>query len=455
MSRRTTRTKSKNPPRAPRKPRAQQPVQVVYPQRSAKVASNNAPKRQAEGLFSGIGMGLGGLIGGPAGAAIGGAAGNLLAQITGFGEYKLQNNVLAPHALSSADSLHGINGSALTIKNRDTTGGTVIARKEYITDIITSSSANTFKIQNFFINPAQAGTFSWLSQIADNYEEWAIEGMIFEFRSTSSDALNSTNTALGTVIMATDYNAATPNFVSKVEMEDYAYGQSAKPSVNQFHFIECAHRQSVSSILYCRPGSVPSGQDQRLYDWGNFQIATTGFQGTSVNIGELWVHYQVALLKPKLFSSLGLGIDYFHYANLTGVTAAAPFGTVASATETSMSNIDITMSATTITFPISQLIQTFMVIGKWFQASAAVTYPTLTATNCTIASNFSTSAGALTANASTSPNTAETSISFMRLTQISTSGNGLVPTLAYSAGSSISGSAVVELFVIQIPNGAN
>ena len=42
-----------------------------------------------------------------------------------------------------------------------------------------------------------------------------------------------------------------------------------------------------------------------------FTIATQGFQGTNVNIGELWVTYQVTLLKPKLYASLGKYNDYF------------------------------------------------------------------------------------------------------------------------------------------------
>lgn len=54
----------------------------------------------------------------------------------------------------------------------------------------------------------------------------------------SADALNSVNTALGQVIMATDYNAANPPFGQKSEMENYEFGQSCKPSESQIHPIE-------------------------------------------------------------------------------------------------------------------------------------------------------------------------------------------------------------------------
>ena len=62
--------------------------------------------------------------------------------------------------------------------------------------------------------------------------------MLFEFRTMSADALNSVNTALGQVIMATDYNAANPPFGQKSEMENYEFGQSCKPSESQIHPIE-------------------------------------------------------------------------------------------------------------------------------------------------------------------------------------------------------------------------
>ena len=73
----------------------------------------------------------------------------------------------------------------------------------------------------------------------------------------SADALNSVNTALGQVIMATDYNAANPPFAQKSEMENYEYGQSAKPSESAIHPIECARLQTTISELYTRAGAVP------------------------------------------------------------------------------------------------------------------------------------------------------------------------------------------------------
>jgi len=53
-----------------------------------------------------------------------------------------------------------------------------------------------------------------------------------------------------------------------------------------------------------------------MYDLCNFQIATMGFQGTSVNIGELYITYQVSLRKPKLYAALG---SYQNFAQFSSI----------------------------------------------------------------------------------------------------------------------------------------
>ena len=172
-------------------------------------------------------------------------------------------------------------------------------------DIITSSTPGDFKIDAYNIQPGLPASFPWLSQIAANYEQYSLEGIVYQFKSTSANALNSVNTALGSVMLATNYDVSDPPFVSKSEMLNYEYSSSCKPSESVLHMIECDPKQSVLTELYTRTGELPSGKDLKFYDLGKFQIATVGFQGTSVNIGELHVTYQVRLLKPKLFSTLG------------------------------------------------------------------------------------------------------------------------------------------------------
>lgn len=182
-------------------------------------------------------------------------------------------------------------------------GGDVhIAHREYIGQVATDGVA--FATQYTLpINPGMAQTFPWLSQFAASYEEYEFVGLVFEFISTSSNALDSQNTALGSVMMATQYNANNPPFTSMQTMLQYDKVLSTKPSNSAIHAVECAPRRTVLPEMYVRTQDVP-GQDKRLYDLGVFQICTVG-QQTGCEIGQLWVNYQVKLRKPKLGGFLG------------------------------------------------------------------------------------------------------------------------------------------------------
>lgn len=214
--------------------------------------------------------------------------------VSGKGAYQIKRNVL-------------YEGAAIPemYNARRDDGAVVIRHSEYICDVISSSTAGAFANQSFPLNPGLAQTFEYLAQLAANFTEYRIEGMLIEFRTRSVDALNSTNTALGSVYIATQYNSLEPDFSSKAEMSSYQYCNNCKPSESMIHIIECDPKQTAIEHLYIRTGAVPSSADIRLYDLGRLQIATQGMQAASVNIGELHVTYQVALYKPRLYESLG------------------------------------------------------------------------------------------------------------------------------------------------------
>lgn len=185
-------------------------------------------------------------------------------------------------------------------------GGTIIRHREYLGDIVSSATANTFNIQSYPLNPAQQATFPWLSPIARQYEEYMVNGILFEFKSTCSDAIaSSNNLALGNIMMASQYDPLNPPFISAVQMLNYEYAQSCKVSESALHMIECDPRQSPLTHLYTRPGTLVANADLRLYDFATFYVASSGLQGTSINLGQLWVTYEFILFKPKVsFSDL-------------------------------------------------------------------------------------------------------------------------------------------------------
>lgn len=319
-----------------------------------------------------LGTQWGGYLGAKGGEFLGGAAQQLLSTLTGFGDYSVKSNVLLAPELP-------------TIINDSVKGGITFRHKEYLRDIITSGTAGAFNLDSYLLNPGNSKTFPWLSQVAQNFEQYSLEGVIFEFRSMSADALNSTNTALGTVIMATNYDSLDTNFKGKGEMENYEWGMSCKPSVNMLHPIECAPRQTSITELYVLDGPVPSGADPRLYHWGNMQIATTGFQGTSVNIGELWVTYQVRLLKGRIFQAIGLEIGTYIASNAV-YTNALPLGPNLDSYVVDLDTIGMIIDPANrnIGFPINGVRKAYVVYIQWTGTIAAYTFPSYTLTDCTM-----------------------------------------------------------------------
>lgn len=196
-----------------------------------------------------------------------------------------------------------------------TDGSIVISHKEYIRDIRSGPNFNgkEFHAQSFRLNPGDANTFPWLAQISSNFQQYRFEGLCFHFKSMSGDALTSTNTALGSVIMSTIYDAVQESPTSKQEMENTEYAQSIKPSQTATHFIECAKSKSTLTELYVNQNPTKQKGDPRFYDFGKFTIATEGMQAANTVLGELWVSYQIRLFKPQTWDALGRDVGVFHY----------------------------------------------------------------------------------------------------------------------------------------------
>lgn len=270
------------------------------------------------GIMKGAGAIAGGLMGGLPGATKGLSAGAALSSALGFGDYKVRVNSLIHPSMDDQVPNVGNGRGSIRVRHR-----------EYLGDVFGSKNFHNLSYQ---INPANQNTFPWLSQIALNFEQWRPLGMIFEFRTMSSDTQISTSTALGTVVLATEYNSLAPGFVSKQSMENSQFVVSTKPSCSVMHPIECDLSQTPNQPLYVRLPSSSSG-DARLYDLGNFQIATQGMLVDDSNQGELWLSYDIEFYKPIIGSVSGTQVQFGHaYQNQTvgDCSSNYPFGSPAS-----------------------------------------------------------------------------------------------------------------------------
>lgn len=338
----------------------------VYARKKKYTAEQLAKKKEYKQTFA--------YRGGQLGKQLGTIGGQLLQHFIGRGAYRVKNNsLLRNNGNPDMPKIINVNSSKYP-------GGVLFRKSEYLGDVI-SAGSNTFHVQNFNVNPALSNTFPWLAQCAANFEQYEIIGMYFEYRSMSADALNSTNTALGQVILAADYNAGNANFSTKHEMENYEGAISVKPSESVRYFLECAKSQSPLSCLYTRSGEVPEGEDIKTYDLCNFQIATNGLQhSTPVNLGELWISYEIVCFKTKLFDSLNNNcLNYM--ARSTNYSSLLPFKDFNQFATSNTLKIELT--DTTITFPKAYFRKKYFIQVGWYTTGAAVTvvYPTVTPTN--------------------------------------------------------------------------
>jgi len=294
--------------------------------------------------------------------------------ITGFGDYKVEGNSLMTGGIDPPTVVNSVNS-----------GGVIIRHREYLQDI---SASTPFSLLTFPINPGQLSTFPWLSSIAAHFEQYKFRGLLFEFKSLSSDAVLSTATssALGSIVMATQYNALSPPFPNKFVMENYEFANSSKPSISFIHPVECKRVDTTIVELYTRTGAPQVNSDLRLYDLGNFSIAAVGMQASTGIAGELWCTYEIEFLKPKIenpTNSTDL-VDHIHLAG--GILGSAIFiGAIMDPTST----LNGATSSTNYFFPENISQGRFMLFFEVNGTASIVAAGSRTLTNCVSVNLFS------------------------------------------------------------------
>ncbi len=320
-----------------------------------------------EALILGGGA-LGGTIGGPEGAMIGSKAGALLSKITGMGDYTIKKNSLLTNGATFGNDSRSVR----------------ITHHEYLGDVTASTS---FESTSYPINPGLAYSFPWLAQLSSPFQQYQIHGMVFYYRPTSAE-WSGNGQALGTVIMGTQYNIHKPPFGSKIEMENYQFSVSGKPSAQIMHPVECDPKDSVLSELYIRSGGIEDEkEDLRFFDFANFQVATTGMDASVAGqaIGELWVAYDVELYKPQVQPG-GVLPGQFFRMKAGGTTGNDPLGPIQTAP---VGNLELEITATgpgydTIFFPERISGGRYLVTLSWLAPANATVQPvTINRTNMT------------------------------------------------------------------------
>lgn len=239
----------------------------------------NAPLRSAGGA---IGAKLGS-------RRIGSAIGGGLGKIVGTGDYTVTGNTIARQSATMAlDTVPQF----LKRGNRETR----VTHREYLGKVVASSDGS-FNISSYPINPGLFSTFPWLSQIAQNFDEWRPNGIVVVYKTMSSSY--SGTSSLGIITIASDYDVSDPPYVNTVEMNNSDFAVSTNVATSLMHPIECVVSERPMRLLYTRSGPIASTDNLRFYDLCNVQVATEGCTADQV-CGELWISYDISFYKAQI-----------------------------------------------------------------------------------------------------------------------------------------------------------
>lgn len=223
------------------------------------------------------------------------------------------------------------------IQRNSRNGDVVVSHRELVRDV--SGSVN-FSVNSLPINPGLNTTFPWLSQMAQLYESFKFESLRFEIETTASTSTT------GSVMAVVDYDASDPAPIDKMQMATYRGFCRSAPwdSFTQFSVGEDLHKRAS---YYVRSGALSANQDIKLYDVGNFFLATQG-QADDTSVCEVYVEYRVKLMTPQL-SNPAVGNSKSGRYTWTG-----PTGPGATVIGSSAPLIPSGTSATTVTLTATQ-----------------------------------------------------------------------------------------------------
>lgn len=149
------------------------------------------------------------------------------------------------------------------------------------------------------VHPSLASMFPWLSAIAYQYQEYRWLGLVFEYRSTTANAVQA-NPGLGSVTLASNYDTGMPPYPNKAAALSSLYATSCKPADSMIHPIECSPDTLAKPWFYMHTDGSTNMSKQRLQDMVNLNVITVGAQNDYAGAGELWVTYDILLQKPSV-----------------------------------------------------------------------------------------------------------------------------------------------------------
>jgi len=192
-----------------------------------------------------------------------------------------------------------------------------IIHREKIARVSTTGAGN-FAIQSrIALNPGLAASFPWLANEANGWETYRFNRMRFIWVPSGGASV------AGNVIMGADYDASDGNPAGEAALSSYADAEESALWVMICADCDPRRLNGTAPRRFVRNGALAANLDVKLYDSGNFFVATT--DDSAVVVAKLWVEYDVSLFTPQVPSG-----GFFQTGTLQGaggsLAAATPFG---------------------------------------------------------------------------------------------------------------------------------
>jgi hypothetical protein len=182
----------------------------------------------------------------------------------------------------------------------DSEGCVRITRREFVQTIDIQDDVTLYEL---LIEPTRK-TFPWLSTMAQNWQQYQLLGLAFEYVPTSGAAVGNDSGALGQVAMAIRYDTTQipgsyPG-TTLTSILNQAGAVSTSPASPSTCFMECDPTLTNQYTKYIRhAGSAERGYSEQNFEAANLMILTSGAQNsTDKQAGQLWVTYDIVLIHP-------------------------------------------------------------------------------------------------------------------------------------------------------------
>jgi hypothetical protein len=224
--------------------------------------------------------------------------------------------------------------------------GILIKHREYIQQLkaVVNVEGGTIPVSTHIINPGHASIFSWLRDIALNFERYRFRKLVFHYRPLCA------TTTTGEVMMNVDHDVYDPVPTSRASFFA-AQGSVCTPLWKEVR-MSVPPRLLKDYRYVSSTGTSTSGQDAKTLHVGRFQWLTSNVIEEWVR-GDFFVEYEVELIIPQSnVIPQALGHSQHFKTDGTGATTSSFFGTPAGVTTDSGARIfEVNSTGTTMRFP--------------------------------------------------------------------------------------------------------